>query len=739
MASVMINFTDSASQIEAYSARVGARVTAIGESATWVIEFGPTTTYGKKSQSEFVEPDTYLQTSFTITGLQPNTLYHYRCRATGSKTGVVNGPDRTFTTTAHEDVVVTLPPVADDGALVPLGDYFRLDATVDSGSWPYTYQWKRNGVNRGASSYYDSFTLQKITTADAGTWSFEVSNPGSKTTSPGKLITVVSAISMSKIVAEGGSVTSTVTLTPPNPAATYQWRLNGQPLTSALGTVTGADSSKLTIIDLKGEADGDYTCRVTAGADTLELEVGQLQIGLKPVINQETDKTYRVSEPVDIYISTENSPTSITVSKLPAGLKYVPTQQRITGRPTAAGALPVTIFGTNKYGKGQSMTFNIAVNALAPGVVGTFEGLVSRYVEPRELGGKGRFTIASTGAITGTVVVGAGTYLINTVVNASTTSDEVSFYLQEVKSGLNPKLQISATFDNNSFNGSVSSSTGGGSLDGYRNIWSKTSPPPSIGDFNALFTPQSSWLSDPAAPHGHSYATFKVADTGLVSITGRMADGTTTTGSSIFGPLGEMPLFIPIYSNRGSLLGTPVITGTAVGGICSWNKNLAAGGRAYTSGFSLVGLDVTGSKYLKPVPTLGQRFLGLAATAQNAVMNFSDATLSSALNLPLTVTDKNAPVYVLPNTYSLSVKIDAATGLVSGTFKVTDSNPILSGKTVTRTGTWYGLVIPSQDRAAGFFTLPDLPAAGPPTSLTNIATNPLRSGIFEMTKPPVGP
>lgn len=738
-AAVTINQTDNASDIGAYSARVGARVTAIGEDATWVIEYGTTTAYGMKSMVIDVERDSYTQSYFTIDGMKPNTLYHFRCRATGSTTKVVVvGPDKTFTTGPHEDVVITLAP-STYRKIIPLGGRLDLEATVDSGSYPFTHQWKRNGVNRGTASRSDGYSIRNVTAADGGTWSVEVKNPASQATSPGTLITVVTPAGLNKTVAEGGAFAASVTLSPPNPNASYRWSKDETNLTG-IGDVTGASSSSLTVKNITLQAAGDYFCEITLGSDVYKMYVGDLNVGLRPVMDSVSNQTFRVGEQVSISLNAENSPSSITVSALPPGLTFSAVEGRIKGRPTVAtpSGQPkaVSIYGTNVYGRGPTISFNITVNALAPEVVGTFDGIIQRSGDTKNLGGKIRATVASTGAISGTVTLGSVPYSFRSVVETSTSSDEVSLYLPSVISGRNPALELRLYFNANELSGNVNSSMGWAAITGYHNVWSKLNPNPAKGPYNTRFSPQGGELLDSAYPHGHSFAAFTISDIGVVTIAGRMADGTLVTASATLGPVGQMPFFLTLYSGNGSLLGTPLRTGTDVGGDLSWSKNLPAGGRLYGPGFAAHTLRVEGRLYTKPDTVLGQRFLNLGGSTNNALLSFSGATLSASLEVPFTVNSISKPILPVPNSNALVVTINAATGLVNGTFKVTDANPILTGKSVTRTATWYGLVIPNQAKAMGFFTIPDLPASGSPTSLTGITANPMKSGSLELAAPP---
>ena len=91
--------TNPATDVETYSAVLNGTVTSMGgySNVTVYFEFGPTQGYGTitgYSQSA----TTTGSFNYTLTGLSPNTLYHYRAVVDLLHDGIVNGDDLTFTT-----------------------------------------------------------------------------------------------------------------------------------------------------------------------------------------------------------------------------------------------------------------------------------------------------------------------------------------------------------------------------------------------------------------------------------------------------------------------------------------------------------------------------------------------------------------------------------------------------------------------------------------------------------------
>lgn len=100
--------TTAATAITANTATLNGTVNANGTSATATFEYGLTTAYGTLATAvqSPVTGSSAVPVNSGITGLQPNTLYHFR--AVGANTGgTVNGADLTFTTLAEPPVVVT--------------------------------------------------------------------------------------------------------------------------------------------------------------------------------------------------------------------------------------------------------------------------------------------------------------------------------------------------------------------------------------------------------------------------------------------------------------------------------------------------------------------------------------------------------------------------------------------------------------------------------------------------------
>jgi phosphodiesterase/alkaline phosphatase D-like protein len=92
--------TGLASSITASGAVLNATVNPRGAASTWQIEYGTTTAYGQSlpvTPGDAGNGTAAVNVNVPVTGLQPNTVYHFRVKAT-STYGTSNGSDAVFTT-----------------------------------------------------------------------------------------------------------------------------------------------------------------------------------------------------------------------------------------------------------------------------------------------------------------------------------------------------------------------------------------------------------------------------------------------------------------------------------------------------------------------------------------------------------------------------------------------------------------------------------------------------------------
>jgi len=152
--------------------------------------------------------------------------------------------------TAAAPTIATQP----QSATVLVGQSATFSVTA-SGSNPFTYQWRKNGVNiSGATG--GSYMIANAVLSDTATYSVVVTNSTSSATSSGATLTVNQAPAFttqptSQTVTVGASVTFTAAANG-SPSPTLQWQKDGVNL-------SGATNASYTIASPSASDAGSYT------------------------------------------------------------------------------------------------------------------------------------------------------------------------------------------------------------------------------------------------------------------------------------------------------------------------------------------------------------------------------------------------------------------------------------------------------------------------------------------------
>ena len=193
--------TDAASNVSTTSATLNGTINPNGLSTTVTFEWGETTSYGNTmlASPSLVTETSPVSVSAQLSGLSPNTTYHYRVVGTNSA-GTTNGVDQMFTTV----LAGTAPTVTTDTATSVSTTSATLNGTVNP-----------NGLSTTVVFQYGTTTSY-----------------GSQVTATESPVTGTSAVSVS------------AQLTGLSPDTTYHYQVVG---TNSAGTTNGTNQSFTTL------------------------------------------------------------------------------------------------------------------------------------------------------------------------------------------------------------------------------------------------------------------------------------------------------------------------------------------------------------------------------------------------------------------------------------------------------------------------------------------------------------
>jgi hypothetical protein len=296
---------------------------------------------------------------------------------------------------------------------------------------------------------------------------------------------------------------------------------------------------------------------------------------------------------------------SRTAKALQAGRKYtltaVPAKGSVFAGWTSNGIL---VASAPKY------TFIVESNVVLQAgfipnpftsVAGNYHGLF--YVTndaAEESSGSFVATVTGAGAYSAKLRLGAGNYSFSGAFSAiGATSKSIA------RSGLAPitvELQLGLT--NGPLAGTISAGAWTADLVADADVYSKTNPAPQAGKYTLLI-PGSENAS--TQPGGNGFGAVIVSQTGNVTFSGTLGDGTPVSSTSIISSEGQWPLYVSLYGGNGSILGWLTFTNDgAISGQTGWFKLHEAAAKLYPGGFTNSS-EVMGSayQYTNGLPLLG--------------------------------------------------------------------------------------------------------------------------------------
>jgi len=410
---------------------------------------------------------------------------------------------------------------------------------------------------------------------------------------------------------------------------------------------------------------------------------------------------------------------------------------------------------------------NLSDPALPPlptNINGTWHGLINRsetaHLSPNPgLGARLELVITPAGMVTGKIIEGKTTRAFTSRIVLAGDAEVVAPALRVDFAPQDLSLEVFFDTSDHSFTGFLYNSRarlisgpdlGGQSIApgycyGWRNLWTLPQPvsaaaaindsdealPEYESKYNFAFDPQTETepeffeAAQPSStkPEGYSFGTILKAKTlGNYSCTGKLADGTSYTSSSFFGPDGQVLIYQPLYQDRGSVLGVLSVDleEDFVTGFCSWLKpaplTLPIRDRLYGAGF-FVEFNAFGAAYTPPAS--GELVFDIEPVAKgisNSFLALDDGGLGAfeieqamRLSSPSSKSLINTLTPLSPNLNGLKItKFDVKIGLFTGSFSM-PGQP-------ARNGTFTGLLVPDAftDRYGfGYFLMPQTGALAP--------------------------
>lgn len=599
-----------------------------------------------------------------------------------------------------------------------------------------SYQWLRNGADiSGATT--SSYTIDSAALTHGGEYRCQMTNAAGSSKTDAAKLGVVRAVSGPVGVSENGTLKLSVAVAAPSTSVlSYIWRkdaaaISNGPLVSG-ASVSGATSESITISSVTAAEAGDYTCTISMSGLSMVVNPATVSIVSKPVITTTSVPSSIVSGQFTWQLAASDLPTAFMISGLPSGLTANLASGLITGVPNVAGQSKVKVSAKNTAGTGAVKEFILNVDPLTDGLAGSYTGLVARHDEIALLGGNIATTVTTTGALTGTLKLGATSYSFKGRVMVPESGDPVAVTSIALSKTSTAKLTLSFQPDdssihseNSTFYAELESGVYTAQMQGRRLPWSKANLPTDwAGAYNVLI--EASNIDD--LPRGRGYMQMVVnATSGAVSVTGRAGDGTAFTGSYTLWNNGKLPLYCLLYGKKGHLMGLPQIEATIptednwVHGSLDWLKTgpASATDKLYNSGFDVVGLTLDGSKWVKPAA--GSMLLDLPNQADNARVEFShagieDVAQAASVSQTFQITSKHTAKFATATTGNpclVTMTLNATTGLFTGSFKLSDLKPGSTTVKVPRTVAFGGILVSHLEEGFGSFSLPGLDKTAP--------------------------
>ena len=346
---------------------------------------------------------------------------------------------------------------------------------------------------------------------------------------------------------------------------------------------------------------------------------------------------------------------------------------------------------------------NFVTNPFTP-LAGVYNGLFSPTNGVTEAS-SGFFTAtipaSSHGAYSAKLLLDGGSYPFSGTFDLS--GDAENIVTRSGKTSLSVNLQLDLAATNDQMTGSVSeiaTNTTNSILEAYRAAFNAKSNPATdyAGRYTLIIPPGDTAPTN--APGGYGYVTLINNLAGLVSLSGQLADKTAISQSVAVSKDGNIPLYVSLYSKKGSLMGwltladitnqqAQMILGTNL----TWIKtNLPK--TLYAAGFTNTNITVLGSLYVPPKSGVNN------FTLTNGTLTIGNGDLAVPLIYSNLTIDGNKLITNGNPTNKLEGVITPATGVLTVTFQPPNAHSDIVAKGVVLQ---YTTTTNTTTNAAGWF------------------------------------
>ncbi len=247
--------------------------TSVGGSASFSVSASGNPSPAYQWRKDGVAIPGATSSSYTLTNISASEAGTYDVVVSNSQGSVTSSGAALTVTASNSAPTVTQQP---NSATVTTGNSVTFSVTASGNPTP-TYQWRKNGIAI-ANATDATFSIDSVSSADAGTYDVVVSNANGSTTSSGATLTVTSANSAPTITEQPentralvGSTASFSVSATGNPAPAYQWRKDGV-------AIPGGTSATLALTNVQSSDVGSYDVVVTNSIGSVTSRLVRLDV-----------------------------------------------------------------------------------------------------------------------------------------------------------------------------------------------------------------------------------------------------------------------------------------------------------------------------------------------------------------------------------------------------------------------------------------------------------------------------